>query len=367
MRLMTIRAARALLSVALLLAGHAYAGTLRVTILRDVQKDFVTLPSGTVIDLPEELARALSISRYADITPNATGATPVSPASGSVPADGTVTNSILANMATKTYKGRTAAGTGAPTDVPVATLKADLSLDNVDNTSDATKNAATVTLTNKTLTAPTINGGTHTGVTGLGIRSSGTGAFDLTLANSENLTAGRTLTLTVNDAARTIDLGGNITVAGAFATSGANSLTLTTTAGTNVTLPTSGTLATTGQALAETLCVAASDETTALTAGTSKVTWRMPFAMTLTSVRASVNTAQASGTILTVDLNEGGTTVLSTKLSIDNNEKTSTTAATPAVISDTALADDAEMTIDIDAVDGATAAKGLKVCLIGSR
>lgn len=29
-------------------------------------------------------------------------------------------------MATKTYKGRTAAGTGAPTDVPAATLAADL-------------------------------------------------------------------------------------------------------------------------------------------------------------------------------------------------------------------------------------------------
>jgi len=38
--------------------------------------------------------------------------------------------------------------------------KTDVGLANVDNTSDATKNAATATLTNKTLTAPTINGGT---------------------------------------------------------------------------------------------------------------------------------------------------------------------------------------------------------------
>lgn len=36
--------------------------------------------------------------------------------------------------------------------------KTTLSLENVDNTSDATKNAASVTLTNKTLTAPTIGG-----------------------------------------------------------------------------------------------------------------------------------------------------------------------------------------------------------------
>lgn len=42
--------------------------------------------------------------------------------------------------------------------------KTDVGLPNVDNTSDATKNAAAVTLTNKTLTSPTINGGTLDGV-----------------------------------------------------------------------------------------------------------------------------------------------------------------------------------------------------------
>ena len=112
--------------------------------------------------------------------------------------------------------------------------------------------------------------------------------------------------------------------------------------------------------------VAASDETTALTTGTAKVTFRMPYAMTVTAVRASLSTAQASGSIFTVDINEGGTSILSTKLTIDNTEKTSTTAATPAVISDTALADDAEITIDIDQIGDGTA-KGLKVTIIGTR
>jgi len=112
--------------------------------------------------------------------------------------------------------------------------------------------------------------------------------------------------------------------------------------------------------------LAASDETTALTTGTAKVTFRMPHAMTLTSVRASLTTAQASGSIFTVDINESGSTILSTKLTIDNTEKTSTTAATPAVISDTALADDAEITIDIDQIGDGTA-KGLKITLIGTR
>lgn len=114
------------------------------------------------------------------------------------------------------------------------------------------------------------------------------------------------------------------------------------------------------------LVIAASDETTALTTGTAKVTFRMPHAMTLTGVRASLSTAQASGSIFTVDINEGGTSVLSTKLTIDNTEKTSTTAATAAVISDSSLADDAEITIDIDQI-GNGSAKGLKVILIGTR
>lgn len=111
--------------------------------------------------------------------------------------------------------------------------------------------------------------------------------------------------------------------------------------------------------------IAVSDETTALTAGATKVTFRMPFAMVLTGVRASLTTAQPSGSIFTVDINEGGTSILSTKLTIDNTETTSTTAATPAVISDSSLANDAEITIDIDQV-GTSGATGLKVYLIGT-
>ena len=114
--------------------------------------------------------------------------------------------------------------------------------------------------------------------------------------------------------------------------------------------------------------IACSDETTGLSAGVAKVTFRMTRAMTLTDVRASLTTAQAAngaGGIFTVDVNESGVSILSTKLTIDNTEKTSTTAVTPRVISDTALADDAEITIDIDVI-GDGSAKGLKVYLIGT-
>jgi hypothetical protein len=108
--------------------------------------------------------------------------------------------------------------------------------------------------------------------------------------------------------------------------------------------------------------IAASDEATDLTTGTNKVYFRMPYAATLLAVRATVNTAPTGSTLI-VDINEAGTSLLSTKLSIDASEKTSTTAASAAVISDSALADDAEITIDIDQIGSTVAGKGLKVYL----
>jgi len=112
----------------------------------------------------------------------------------------------------------------------------------------------------------------------------------------------------------------------------------------------------------EAFIIAVSDETTTITTGTAKITFRMPYAFTLTDIRASLTTVSSSG-IPTIGINEGGVSILSTDLTIDASEKTSTTAATPVVISDTTLADDAEMTIDIDVAG--TGAKGLKVALIG--
>jgi len=114
----------------------------------------------------------------------------------------------------------------------------------------------------------------------------------------------------------------------------------------------------------QSLIVACSDETTALTTGNAKATFRMPYAFTLTAVRASVTTAPV-GSTLTVDINEAGSTILSTKITIDANEKTSTTAVTPPVISDTALANDAEITFDIDVAG--TGTKGAYVYLIGTQ
>ena len=114
------------------------------------------------------------------------------------------------------------------------------------------------------------------------------------------------------------------------------------------------------------LIVACSDESTALTTGAAKVTFRMPYNMKLTDVRASVGTAPTGATII-VDINEGGSTILSTELTIDATEKTSTTASVPVVISDDDSADDAEITIDIDQIGSTIAGAGLKVTFIGTR
>lgn len=111
--------------------------------------------------------------------------------------------------------------------------------------------------------------------------------------------------------------------------------------------------------------IACGDEVTPITTGNAKVTFHMPFAMTLTEVFAGLTTAQASGSIFTVDINEAGVSILSTKLTIDNTEETSLTAATPPVMSDTALAKGAKITIDVDQI-GTSGAAGLKVYLIGS-
>jgi hypothetical protein len=101
-----------------------------------------------------------------------------------------------------------------------------------------------VLATSAAVTTPTITGGTHVAITSLGVRNAGVGAFDLTLAYSGTLTAGRALTFNVNDVARAINMGGDLVLAGALTTSGAFGLTLALTGATSVTLPTAGTLAT---------------------------------------------------------------------------------------------------------------------------
>lgn len=112
---------------------------------------------------------------------------------------------------------------------------------------------------------------------------------------------------------------------------------------------------------------ACSDETTALTTGV-KVTDRARHALKIDEVRASLTTAQTSGSTLQVDVKVNGSTIFSTKLIFDNTEKTTTTVdVSPAnVLSTTTIADDDEITIEIAQIGDGTA-KGLKVAILGTR
>ena len=102
-------------------------------------------------------------------------------------------------------------------------------------------------------------------------------------------------------------------------------------------------------------------DNTDIQTGTAQMTFRVPFAMELYQLpRASLSTASTSGTV-TVDINNGGSTIFSTNLTIDANESTSTTAATAAVLSQTSIADDSQITVDIDGAG--TGARGLKITL----
>jgi microcystin-dependent protein len=83
----------------------------------------------------------------------------------------------------------------------------------------------------------------------------------------------------------------------------------------------------------------------------SAATFRMPYGAVLNSVRASLNSGGNASGAITVDVNEAGTSVLSTPITIDAGGSSSTAATTPAVISDPAIADDALITIDIDSAN----------------
>jgi hypothetical protein len=112
------------------------------------------------------------------------------------------------------------------------------------------------------------------------------------------------------------------------------------------------------------MIIACSDETTAITIGDDKVTFRMPFNVTIIGVAGSLSTASSSG-LPAFDINGvGDVTIFTTKPTIDANEKTTYTAATASVLDSTKvnIPRDTEMTIDIDTAG--TGAKGLKVTIL---
>jgi len=95
------------------------------------------------------------------------------------------------------------------------------------------------------------------------------------------------------------------------------------------------------------------DQATGTTLGGDFV---MPIGGTVIEVGITVSTAGTTG-VGTYDIHKNGTTILSTKITVDSGEKTSRTAATDSVISVAAVAEGDIYTFDIDGVQ-TTEAKG---------
>jgi len=110
--------------------------------------------------------------------------------------------------------------------------------------------------------------------------------------------------------------------------------------------------------------IACGAEDEALTTGT-KVTFRLPYAYTITEVRASLTTAGSGANLVTVMFEQNGTDILSTAITIKAGSLTSTDADAQPVISTSALTNDASIDCDVDQVDSGGASKGLKMYLIG--
>lgn len=101
-----------------------------------------------------------------------------------------------------------------------------------------------------------------------------------------------------------------------------------------------------------------SDEVTPITASAGKITYHFPYTTTIQEIWIELKTAQASGSIFTVDVNVNGSTILSTKLTIDNTEETSLTAVAAAVISSASITKADKITVDVDQVGNGTAIGG---------
>lgn len=185
-------------------------------------------------------------------------------------------------------------------------------------------------------------------------------SHDVILKPGSDVTADRTVTITTGDT----DVGLDITDAGSdklmFWDDSAGKWTA-------LTLPPKLVISGTSLQSLEAWGCAVSDETTAITTGTAKCSWSFPYAVTVDGVYCTLNTVSSSGTP-TFDINEDGTTIISTKVVIDVSEKTGGssgyqgTAAGAAVISDSAIAAFAQITVDIDTAG--TGAKGAKCMMI---
>lgn len=105
------------------------------------------------------------------------------------------------------------------------------------------------------------------------------------------------------------------------------------------------------------------DQSDFIATGTKLHSFRIFGDRILSGLRASLEVAQDSGSIVTVDVLVNDVSILSTPITFTNGDTTSTLAGSQPVISDPGVSDDDEISIDVTQVGDGTA-KGLKVTLI---
>ncbi len=113
------------------------------------------------------------------------------------------------------------------------------------------------------------------------------------------------------------------------------------------------------------MTVSCSVGSTPIVLASDVATFRLPFDVTLTEVRASLGTAQVSGTEIEVDVRVGVSSIFTTPITIENGERTSVTSLTPAVLDTTEFTSDDELIVDVTAIGDGTAAE-LRLTLIGT-
>jgi hypothetical protein len=122
--------------------------------------------------------------------------------------------------------------------------------------------------------------------------------------------------------------------------------------------------------LVESLGYAMSDATTDITSGVKVPCAAVPYNFTITGVRAQVGTAAVGALLLTIEVKKNGTSIFSTRLTIDSTETISETAATQytfagGVTSIAVLTSDVIELSVYQAGGVTTAAKNLTLFLIG--
>lgn len=226
------------------------------------------------------------------------------------------------------------------TGLPITGLASGSSANLAGVISDETGSGSLVFATSPTLVTPALGtpaSGTLTNCTFPTLNQSTTGSSASCTGNSATVTTNANLTGDVTSTGNATAIGAGVIVLADMSTA----------------------------AKTESLIIAAGDETTALTVADGKTEFQMPYAFTLTDVRATLTTAGSTSGVTTIDVEDDGVSIFSTLLTIDSTEKTSTSAATAAVISGATIADGSIMKINVDVLSGGATEAGLKIAFIG--